>query len=75
MMIKFGTAAIMGSLAHASTSQQEGTFTMKASHIRAEKGGMADVIHDTNFKLDSGNQSYFLTDVSALYAEPTTSNR
>ena len=48
---------------------------MKASHIRAEKGGMADVIHDTNFKLDSGNQSYFLTDVSALYAEPTTSNR
>ena len=46
---------------------------MAANSIRAEKGGLADVIHDTNFKLDNGNQSYLFMDTSALYEEQTTS--
>jgi hypothetical protein len=46
---------------------------MHAEHIRSEKGGLADVMADTNFKLDDGNQSYWFMDTSALYEEESAS--
>ena len=50
-----------------------GTVRMHAEHIRSEKGGLADVMADTNFKLDDGNQSYWFMDTSALYEEESAS--
>ena len=50
-----------------------GTVRMHANHIRSEKGGLADVMADTNFKLDDGNQSYWFMDTSALYKEESAS--
>ena len=48
---------------------------MRAEQVRADKGGLADVIHDTSFKLDRGNPSYWLTDTSVLFEEPSPSKR
>ena len=69
-MMKFGTAlaGFTTTLAAAiSTGPNsvvgEGTIRMGAESIRMPKGGLADVIHDTNFKLDTGNQSYLFMDL------------
>ena len=68
-MMKFCTAAILSCMASAG----DGTFRMKANSIRAEKGGLADVMHDTSFKLDNGNPSYLFMDTSAFFDEPSNS--
>ena len=48
---------------------------MRAEQVRADKGGLADVIHDTSFKLDRGNPSYWFTDTSVLFEEPSPARR
>ena len=72
MMSKFSSAALLGYLANATYQPNEdlgnGTIRMSAESVRSDKGGLADVLADTRFKLDDGNQSYFFMDTSALYA-------
>lgn len=45
----------------------EGGIRMAAEVMRSEQGGLADVIHDSTFKLNSSNPSYFFMDTSALF--------
>ena len=77
MMSKFSSVALLGYLANATYQPNEalnnGTIRMSAEQIRSEKGGLADVLADTRFKLDDGNQSYFFMDTSAMYTAPSES--
>ena len=77
---KFSIAALIASLGAAAFRDSQpnqafdnGTVRMHAEHIRSEKGGLADVFTDTDFKLDDGNQSYWFMDTSALYQEESDS--
>ena len=45
----------------------EDGIRMSADMMRSEQGGLADVIHDSSFRLDNGNQSYLFMDTSALF--------
>ena len=44
-----------------------GAMRMPVDHIRSEHGGLASVVHDSTFVLESGNPSYLFTDMSSLY--------
>ena len=71
-MLKFTSSLLMGFFVNASPNFQfedSGTVRMRAEQVRADKGGLADVIHDTSFKLEKGNPSYWLMDTSALFEE------
>ena len=70
-MASLGAAAFRDS--QPNQAFDNGTVRMHAEHIRSEKGGLADVMADTNFKLDDGNQSYWFMDTSALYEEESAS--
>ena len=70
-MASLGAAAFRN--AQSNHAFDNGTVRMHAEHIRSEKGGLADVMADTNFKLDDGNQSYWFMDTSALYKEESAS--
>ena len=76
-MMKFSIGAVVASMAAATYQPNKefdnGTIRMRAEHIRSEKGGLADVLADTHFKLDDGNQSYWFMDTSALYTAETES--
>ena len=77
-MLKFTSSLLLGFFVNASQNhhfEDSGTIRMRAEQVRADKGGLADVIHDTSFKLDRGNPSYWLTDTSVLFEEPSTARR
>ena len=77
-MLKFTSSLLLGFFVNASQNhhfEDSGTIRMRAEQVRADKGGLADVIHDTSFKLDRGNPSYWLTDTSVLIEEPSTARR
>ena len=40
---------------------------MAAKVLRSEQGGLADVMHDSTFKLHDANPSYLFMDTSALF--------
>ena len=69
MMSKFCIATLVATSALANYAFENGTVRMEAEHIRSERGGLADVLADPDFKLDDGNQSYWFMDTSALYRE------
>ena len=83
MMSNFSNVALLGCLAtmgsayispqQPNTAFDNGTIRMGANHVRSEKGGLADVLADTRFKLDDGNQSYLFMDTSAMYQEESES--
>ena len=77
-MLKFTSSLLLGFFVNASQNhhfEDSGTIRMRAEQVRADKGGLADVIHDTSFKLDRGNPSYWFTDTSVLFEEPSPSMR
>ena len=77
-MLKFTSSLLMGFFVNASPNfhfEDSGTVRMRADPVRAQNGGLADVIHDTSFKLEKGNPSYWLMDTSALFDEPSPSYR
>ena len=69
-MMKFASALVLGittATANPNVQMDNGTLRMKAEPIRSEKGGLADVLRNPDFKLDSGNQSYMFMDTSTYF--------
>ena len=75
--MKFSTALVLVSIVQAMPNFEvgKGTLRMGASSVRTEKGGLADVVRDTQFKLPAANQSYFFMDSNALFDQESSSQR
>ena len=78
-MIKFAAAILLGALAQAASTSPnervaEGTMRMNVDQVRMEHGGLTSVLRDTNFRLESGNQSYLFMDPSILFSTPKKSS-
>ena len=80
-MMKFASALAMSALPVATAASErtepQDSYRMWAEPVISETGGLADVLRDTEFRLDTSNPSYFFTDLSVMFSsqEDTTAKK